>query len=218
MNQIRRVATTLAAALIIALAGASSVFAHHVLSLSGTVDCDGNYTVNVSANVYGRTSLITTLNGDIIGTEFPGGGTEESDNFGNHDFMYVGSGAEAGDPITAKVSDSETITTAYLVLTQEVCVTEPPVTEPPVTEPPVTQPPVTEPPTTEPPVTEPPTTEPPTTRPPVLPSFPAPSLPNTSTAGAATPAAPDSGVGMFILIGALAAFALVLFNPRRAPR
>lgn len=120
----------LGAALLMVMSFAGVASAHHVISLSGSVNCQGEYDVEVSANVFGSTSLTTTLNGTIIGHETPGGGTTEADNYGNHDFSYTGTGAAAGDTITAYVSDSQAVTTAKLVLTQDSCPTPTPTPAP----------------------------------------------------------------------------------------
>lgn len=106
-------ALVLAAVAVVAFAGVAS--AHHVISIDGTVDCDGNYSVTVEANVFGRVSLETTLNGDVIGTETPGGSNAD------YTYTYTGSGASEGDAIEATVSDGGASKSGTLVLVGGPC-------------------------------------------------------------------------------------------------
>ena len=97
--------TALAMAACLVLVAVGAVSAHQAKSVSGTVDCSGNYTIIVRADVWGNTDLIVTLDGVTIWDQ-AGGGSDTS----VRTFTITGTGATAGETITAKTSDSGAVT------------------------------------------------------------------------------------------------------------
>lgn len=103
-------------ALVVLALTAGVVMGHHVNSISGTVDCDGNYSITVNGDVFDNVHLIVKLNGTTIFdavTGQQGGGTN---TYG----PFEGTGAFAGETISAKPGDNNAVE-GTLALTQESC-------------------------------------------------------------------------------------------------
>jgi hypothetical protein len=79
---------------------ASGAFGHDVQTVSGTVDCQGNYTITVHADVWDPTHLFVTLDGNTIYDQATG-----SSDHSQRDIILTGTSASAGQAIFAKTGD-----------------------------------------------------------------------------------------------------------------
>lgn len=132
---------SLVAGIIMALVMAVPVFAHHVAGIVGTVDCQGAYLIQVQADVFGGVHLVVTLDGVTISdaaVNGPDGGVLL--------YSFTGTGASAGEAITAKTSDNETVVSSTLTANPAECVTITPSPSPSPTPTPTKTPRVTAPP------------------------------------------------------------------------
>lgn len=104
--------------------GVGIVYAHHVESINGVVHCDGSYTIDVEAQVFGNTTLRVTLDGEVISD------TTHGDDESVRHIYFTGNGAEEGDPISAQVSDRSNVVRNKLVLIGGPCETPNPTPTP----------------------------------------------------------------------------------------
>jgi hypothetical protein len=88
---------------------------HQANSISGVVDCDGNYSIGVMADVWDNVHLIVTLNGSVISDEAIPGDDDSNRLFG----YFTGTGAAAGDVISAYTSDNAQAATGELTVVEE---------------------------------------------------------------------------------------------------
>lgn len=117
----RIIAMASALALVAMFGTASAVLGHNVQSISGTVDCSGNYSITVKGDVYNPVTLNVKLDGAVIyGPTLQGTDTSVRD-FG----PFTGTGATAGETISASTSDGSS-TSGALVLTGGPCATPTP--------------------------------------------------------------------------------------------
>lgn len=166
---------------------ASGAFGHDVQTVSGTVDCQGNYTITVHADVWDPTHLFVTLDGNTIYDQATG-----SSDHSQRDIILTGTSASAGQAIFAKTGDESNAAGANgtLVGAEQDCST----------------------PTPEPTATPAPTATPePSATPVVTPSetpiaTPIPSIPNTAMDQTEGP----SGLLIFSLIGVVLILGLIL--------
>lgn len=121
-------------ALVMLAFAASGAFAHDVQSISGTVDCAGNYSITVHGDVFGSVHLIVKLDGNVISDAVTG--QAANDNSFNDYGPFIGTGGSAGQAIFAKSSDESDAngSSGSLVLTQESCETPAPSETPAPTE------------------------------------------------------------------------------------
>lgn len=120
----------IAAALLLVLAMAATAMAHQVTKIVGTVDCQGNYSITVTGDVYDGVHLIVILGGTTIYDQAQNG-TSATQTFG----PFTGTGATAGESIVAKTSDGSQ-TSGELTLTGGPCSTPTPPPTPTPTTPP----------------------------------------------------------------------------------
>jgi hypothetical protein len=111
----RKVTIGLAAALLLMLTTASAVLAHNVATITGTVDCQGNYSITVHGEVYDGVRLIVKLDGTTIYDQAQNGSSAVQD-FG----PFTGIGATAGEAIEASTSDGSH-TSGTLVANPKTC-------------------------------------------------------------------------------------------------
>ena len=104
----RIIAMASALALVAMLGTASAVLGHNVQSISGTVDCSGNYSITVKGDVYNPVTLVVKLDGNIVYGPALQGTDESVRTFG----PYTGTGATAGETISASTSDARVFGTA----------------------------------------------------------------------------------------------------------
>lgn len=211
-----RLALILGAVMALGLAGVAS--AHDVQSVSGTVACDGDYTITVHADVWLPTTLVVTLDGQPLSNPSPAVGS----NHNSIDYVYTGTGASAGEVITARTSDESAQNGASGTLSQqeESCATPSPSPSPTPSPSPSPTPTASPPPT---PSESPTPSSTPTSSPPATPtastgpSTPAVTLPPTATAGDPNPdAAPQYGYVVVILLAGAFAGALAARRSRRS--
>jgi len=105
----------IAAAFVLVFAFVGSALAHQVTKIVGTVDCQGNYSITVTGDVYGGVHLIVILGGNTIYDQAQNG-TSATHDFG----PFTGTGATAGESIMAKTSDGSQ-TSGELILTGGPC-------------------------------------------------------------------------------------------------
>lgn len=123
----RIIAMASALALVAMFGTASAVLGHNVQSISGTVDCSGNYSITVKGDVYNPVTLNVKLDGAVIyGPTLQGTDTSVRD-FG----PFTGTGATAGEAISASTSDGSSAS-GVLVADPASCPTP---TDPPTTPP-----------------------------------------------------------------------------------
>lgn len=85
--------------------GAVPVSAHHIDTggVQGTVDCQGDYSITVTGDVYGTVKLVVTLGGNKINDAVTGQvGDKDGQTYG----PFTGTGATAGEAIAAWPSDN----------------------------------------------------------------------------------------------------------------
>lgn len=107
----RGLVSGLAIAILSLLLFAVPVAGHDVQSIAGTVDCHGNFSITVQADVWADTHLIVTLGGNVIYDEAIPGDDQSSRTFG----PFTGTGAHQSEAITAHTSDSEHVVSGQLV-------------------------------------------------------------------------------------------------------
>ena len=98
-----------------------AVFAHSVSSVQGTVSCSGGYSITATGDVYGGVHLIVDLDGTTI-ENVAETGTSSVQTFG----PFTGSGAHAGETISAEPSDGGAGANGVLVASPTVCPTPTP--------------------------------------------------------------------------------------------
>jgi hypothetical protein len=120
-----------------------AAFAHSVATVQGTVNCSGGYSITATGDVYGTTNLVVDLGGTTISDAPTGqsGPNGDSNVYG----PFTGSGATAGEAISAEPSDGGPGANGVLVASPAVCPTPTPTptaTPPPTPTPSATPPPV----------------------------------------------------------------------------
>lgn len=114
-----------AATLALGLAGAGlaltplAVSAHDISTVAGTVNCSGDYSITATGDVYGGVSLIVDLGGTTIEDIAENGTSNASQVFG----PFTGTGATAGEAISAAPNDGGSGANGELVADPESCVT-----------------------------------------------------------------------------------------------
>lgn len=91
---------SLVAGVVLALIMAVPVFAHQATGIVGSVDCQGNYLIQVNADVWGGHHLIVTLGGSVI-SDVADNGSDQSTRL----FSFTGTGGTIGEAITAYTDD-----------------------------------------------------------------------------------------------------------------
>jgi hypothetical protein len=116
----------------VALVFSVVAFAHAPHTITGTVDCKGNYTIDGTADWWGGVSLVVTLDGSTVATYTT---TEADQDTSVRAFPEVtGTGASAGEAIGLYTSDNTgNVLPGTLVLTVQSCSTPP--ASPPVSTP-----------------------------------------------------------------------------------
>ena len=118
----KRIIAVLVAGLL--LATPASVLGHNVASVSGTVTCQGAYSITVHGDIYGGVRLIVKLDGVTIYDQPQNGSTSVQD-FG----PFTGTGATPGETISAQTSDGSSAS-GTLTLAVSSCATPTPVVTP----------------------------------------------------------------------------------------
>jgi hypothetical protein len=113
------------------------VSAHQVTAILGTVNCQGNYSITVTGDVYDGIHLIVTLGGTTIYDQAQND-TSATQTFG----PFTGTGAAVGESIMAQTSDGSQ-TSSELTLTGDPCSTSTPTPTPTCTPTPTVTPTVT---------------------------------------------------------------------------
>ena len=98
--------------------------AHEIVSITGTVDCQGNYSISPVGNVFGNTDLVVQLGGVTI-SDAVTGQTSSNGNDPNATYgPFTGTGATVGEAIASYPSDNtDAGSTGVLVLSVESCST-----------------------------------------------------------------------------------------------
>lgn len=113
-------------ALIVLSLTAGVALGHHVNAIQGTVDCEGNYSITVTGDVFGTTNLIVWLDGKVIFDGDTGQVGSVTSTYG----PFTGVGATAGQSIEAKAQDNPNTVSGTLTLSQETCATPSPTPDP----------------------------------------------------------------------------------------
>lgn len=120
MKRTKRLIAALAACLVVGLA-AGPALAHNAVTVGGTVDCQGNYSITGTADVWGGVHLIVDLGGSNVYNQADNGSDHSVKPFG----PITGSGGSAGEAIHAYTSDNSGGATGTLVAQPSDC-TPPP--------------------------------------------------------------------------------------------
>ena len=104
------------------VATAAVVSAHAIATVYGVVDCQGDYSITATGDVYGSVHLVVKLDGTIISDAVTGQSGPGNAFYG----PFTGTGASPGESIAAYASDTHAGATGVLVLNSDGCSTPSP--------------------------------------------------------------------------------------------